>query len=355
MISFFANLFGYVLNFLYELIGNYGLAIILFSVLVKIVMLPISINQQKTMKKSKKINEEMKQIQFKYKNDPEKMNQEVMALYKREKLSPFSGCLSAIVQIILLFAVFYLVRSPLTYMKKVEPDVIEKLQAVVQEKGKTSNYKEIAVINYINNLELESQQSVSEEENNEQKEQQENSENQEENDKQNELQENSENQEENNVQEKENTETNIENDNPNEEKININDYKDQVYINMNFMGLDLSKVPTENLEDLKVLIIPALYVISSFISIKLSTNTTKKKEDKKLISDGKEEQEEYDPMEQANKSISWFMPLMSISIACIAPLGLALYWLVNNILMIAERIILNKFLKDDKEEAKNNA
>lgn len=59
MISFFANLFGYVLNFLYGFIGNYGWAIILFSVIVKIIMLPISINQQKTMKKSQKINDEM--------------------------------------------------------------------------------------------------------------------------------------------------------------------------------------------------------------------------------------------------------------------------------------------------------
>ena len=124
---------------------------------------------------------------------------------------------------------------------------------------------------------------------------------------------------------------------------------------MDFLGLDLSKVPTEDLGDLKVLIIPALYVISSFISIKLSTNTTKKNKDEKLLGDGTKAEEEYDAMEQANKSMSWFMPLMSISIACIAPLGLALYWLVNNILMIFERIFLNKFLKDEKEEAKNNA
>ena len=326
MISFFANLFGYVLNFLYGFVGNYGWAIILFSVIVKIIMLPISINQQKTMKKSQKINDEMKQIQFKYKNDPEKLNQEVMALYKREKLSPFSGCFSAIVQIILLFAVFYLVRSPLTYMKKVDSGVIEKLESVVQEQGSSSNYKEIAVINYMNKLENENNQSE-EQPNNENQEQTSNEEN------------------------SKNTET--------EEKeiFNINDYKDQAYINMEFLGLDLSKVPTEDLGDLKVLIIPALYVISSFISIKLSTNTTKKKKDEKLIGDGKETkvEEEYDAMEQANKSMSWFMPLMSISIACIAPLGLALYWLINNILMIFERIFLNKFFKDEKEESKNNA
>ncbi len=337
MISFFANLFGYVLNFLYEFVGNYGWAIILFSVLIKILMLPISINQQKTMKKSQKINDEMKQIQFKYKNDPEKMNQEVMALYKREKLSPFSGCFSAIVQIILLFAVFYLVRSPLTYMKKVDSGVIEKLESVVQEQGSSGNYKEIAVINYMNKLENENNQS----------EEQQNSENN-----QTQEQPNNENQEQtSNEENSENTET------EEKETFNINDYKDQAYINMEFLGLDLSKVPTEDLGDLKVLIIPALYVISSFISIKLSTNTTKKKKDEKLIGDGKETkvEEEYDAMEQANKSMSWFMPLMSISIACIAPLGLALYWLINNILMIFERIFLNKFFKDEKEEAKNNA
>ena len=337
MISFFANLFGYVLNFLYEFVGNYGWAIILFSVLVKILMLPISINQQKTMKKSQKINDEMKQIQFKYKNDPEKMNQEVMALYKREKISPFSGCFSAIVQIILLFAVFYLVRSPLTYMKKVDSGVIEKLESVVQEQGSSSNYKEIAVINYMNKLENE----------NNQLEEQQNSENN-----QTQEQPNNENQEQtSNEENSKNTET------EEKETFNINDYKDQAYINMEFLGLDLSKVPTEDLGDLKVLIIPALYVISSFISIKLSTNTTKKKKDEKLIGDGKETkvEEEYDAMEQANKSMSWFMPLMSKSIACIAPLGLALYWLINNILMIFERIFLNKFFKDEKEEAKNNA
>lgn len=335
MIAFFANLFGYVLNFLYELVGNFGLAIILFSVLVKILMIPISIKQQKTMQKSQKINDEMKQIQFKYKNDPEKMNQEVMSLYKREKLSPFSGCFSAIIQIVLLFSVFYLVRSPLTYMKKVDPTIIEKLEAVVQEKGNASNYKEIAVINYMNNLEAESQDSVSNEGNEGQTEE-----------------EPKEEQNENNT-EKEET------DNQNQEinEFNIKDYRDQAYINMNFFGLDLSKVPTENLEDLKVLIIPALYVISSFISIRISTNSTKKKKDKNLIGDGTKEEtnNEYDPMAEANKSMSWFMPLMSISIALIAPLGLALYWLVNNILMIFERLVLNKFLKDSKEEAKNNA
>ena len=93
MIAFFANLFGYVLNFLYEIVGNFGIAIILFSILVKIIMIPISIKQQKTMEKSQRLNNEMKNLQFKYKNDPEKFNQEMMDLYKREKMSPFQDVL----------------------------------------------------------------------------------------------------------------------------------------------------------------------------------------------------------------------------------------------------------------------
>ena len=341
MIAFFANLFGYVLNFLYEIVGNFGFAIILFSILVKLIMIPISLKQQKTLEKSQKVNDEMKQIQFKYKNDPEKMNQEIMSLYKRENLSPFSGCFSAIIQIILLFSVFYLVRSPLTYMRKVDTNVINNLDQIVTADQQNQNgYKEIAIINYINNI--KNGNSVSEQQTEEQNE--------------NDNQENIENENIQETEEQNSSEENVNNENQQEE-FNVNEYIDDVYVNMNFMGLDLSKVPTQDLTDIKVLIIPILYVISSFISIRISTSSTNKKKNEKLIGDGKskEEPENYDPMEQANKSMSWFMPLMSISIACIAPLGLALYWLVNNILMIIERIVLNKVLKDKKEEAKNNA
>jgi YidC/Oxa1 family membrane protein insertase len=274
MISFFANLFGYVLNFLYELIHNYGLAIILFSIIIKIFMLPFSIKQQKTMKKSAKIQEKMKEIQYKYSNDPEKLNQETMDLYKREKMSPFSGCLSAIIQIILLFSVFYLVRSPLTYMKKVDATVIEQYTNEIKQEDETTNnaYPEISII----------KEKGQEDEN--------------------------------------------------------------VYINMEFLGLDLSSVPSQNATDWRVYIIPALYVCSSFVSMRIANGTRKKKKE----TDG-EANDEMDAVMQANKSMSLIMPIISVSIAIVAPLGLALYWLVNNILMIGERLILNKFVKDEEE------
>lgn len=101
-----ANLFGYLLNFLYNLFNNYGIAIIVFTILLRIVLIPITVSQQKSMKKNAKVQEKMKEIQKKYKNNPEKLNQETIELYKREKVSPFSGCLSSIIQIILIISVF---------------------------------------------------------------------------------------------------------------------------------------------------------------------------------------------------------------------------------------------------------
>ena len=314
MLAFFANIFGYVLKLLYDIVGNYGWAIILFSVIVKVIMIPISIKQQKTMKKNEKIQAELKQIQFKYKNEPDKLNQEMMALYKREGMNPLSGCLSSIIQIILLFSVFLLVRQPLTYMVKMDKDVINKMEKIVAEQNDNTKgaYEEIAVIQYIKGLNDKTIEEKASSEKGETKEL--------------------------------------------EENFNINEYKNQANINMNLFGIDLTQVPSKNPTDFKTLIIPILYVISSFISIRFSMATAKKKEkeEKKLITDGTDkEDEKYNPSEDINKTMGWMMPIMSVTIAIIAPLGLALYWLMNNILMIIERFLINKIL--NKEEAKENA
>ena len=302
MFNFFANIFGYLLELLYNLVNNYGLAIILFTILIKIILLPLSIKQQKSLKKSAKMQEKMKIIQFKYKNNPEKLNQEMMNLYKTEKISPFSGCLTAIIQLLLLLSIFYLVRSPLTYMEKMPTEDINKYVSQLQEEGKEVSqvYPEIDLIREYNWLK----------------------------------------------------EKNL--DDANIDKMNLQ---------MNFLGLDLSKIPQQNMTDYTVYIIPALYILSSFISIRMTTAMQEKQQGKnkktKLLIDGetgkeltkevKEEENEIDAVMQTNKMMSWMMPIMSISIAFIAPLGLALYWLMNNILMIIERLVLNKFVKTEEE------
>lgn len=293
MFEFLANLFGYLLSFLYDIVNNYGIAIILFTVIIKLLLLPLSIKQQKTMKKSAQMQEKIKVIQFKYKNDPDKMNQEIMGLYKTEKMSPFSGCLTAIIQFLLILSIFYLVKSPITYMEKMSTDDINKYISQLQEEGKETSkvYPEIDLIREYNWLKEK-------------------------------------NPEDNNI-----------------EKLNLQ---------MNFLGLDLSKIPQQNMADYTVYVIPILYILSSFISIRMTTVMQQKQNNKKeKIIDGETGQEvenEMDAVMQTNKMMSWMMPIMSISIAFVAPLGLALYWLISNILMILERLILDKAVKQEDGE-----
>ena len=238
MLAFFANIFGYVLKLLYNIVGNYGWAIILFSVIVKGLMIPISIKQQKTMKKNEKIQAELKQLQFKYKNEPEKLNQEMMALYKREGMNPFSGCLSSIVQIILLFSVFLLVRQPLTYMVKMDQDAISKMgQIVSSEDSNAKNaYQEIAIIQYVNSFKNASstENSINSEKNQEKNENAENEQSNKEieNDKK----------EEDSRKEEQSKQDEIKDDGNNNEEskkaelenFDINQYADQANVNMNF-------------------------------------------------------------------------------------------------------------------------
>ena len=121
---------------------------------------------------------------------------------------------------------------------------------------------------------------------------------------------------------------------------------------MNFLGLDLSKIPQQNMTDYTVYIIPVLYIYHLLYQSELQQQSNKKIKKIKIKNiDGntgkeiKEENNEMDAVMQTNKMMSWFVPIMSISIAFIAPLGLALYWLISNILMIAERLIIDKVVK----------
>ena len=145
LISGLASIFGYLLNFIYNIVKNYGLAIIIFNVVVQIILLPFSIKQQKTLIKNNKIQEKLKELRDKYKNDEVRLGQETIDLYKSEKMSPFSGCLISIFQLILFISIFYLVRQPLTYMKKIDSEQINSLIEKYQI-SQQSNYKEIDII-----------------------------------------------------------------------------------------------------------------------------------------------------------------------------------------------------------------
>lgn len=283
MFGLLANIFGYVLNFIYNFIGNYGVSIIIFTVLLRLILLPINIKQQKTMKKSAKLQGKIKKLQDKYSNDSIRLSQEIQNLYKEEKMSPMSGCLSSLLQLFIIISMFYLVANPLTYMKHLPEEQISGYKQELQDMGvNTSNYIEISIIR------------------------------------------------------------------------NLSDKHSEVDLNMNFLGLNLSDVPTTNYSDIRVFIIPLLYVTSSIVSMKLSMAQTSnkkvkeepKKEDEKLVKQD-DEVDQMEMMESMNRSMRYAMPIMTLMVALVAPLGLALYWFISNMIMILERVMINKLVKDE--------
>ena len=284
MFKFFANIFGYVLEMIYGIIGNFGFSLIIFTILLRLILLPMTIKQQKTMKKSDKVQAKMKELQDKYSNDPVRLNQEVMNLYAEEKMNPLSGCLSSILQIIVVIAVFMVVSRPLTYMIKIPETTINEYKEQISEEIKDNqNYVEISIIKHLAKTE------------------------------------------------------------------------DTVNINMDFLGLDLSDIPSQDYSDIKVFIIPALYIITTMITTKLTLSSTQKKkkeeinatkEDEKLVKT-EEKNEEMEMVEAMNKNMTYMMPIMTVMVALIAPLGLALYWFVSNLVMIIERLLMKKFIKEE--------
>lgn len=112
----FFEVFAAALAGFYALVPSYGLAIILLTLAVRVILLPLSIKQTRSMREMQVIQPEIKRIQTKHKGDRQKMNEEMMALYKEHGVNPFGGCFPLLAQFPVLIGLFYVIRSPLNYM-----------------------------------------------------------------------------------------------------------------------------------------------------------------------------------------------------------------------------------------------
>ena len=110
-----SNALGHVLRIIFELVQNYGLSIILFTILVKVLLLPLTIKQTKSTKAMQDIQPKIQEIQTKYKDKPEKQQQEIMMIYTEAKINPLAGCLPLLIQMPILIALFSVLREPVTY------------------------------------------------------------------------------------------------------------------------------------------------------------------------------------------------------------------------------------------------
>ena len=129
--------FGWLLGQLYHLTGNYGVAMILFAVLVQLVLLPINAKAKKSMMKMSRLAPLQQEIQRKYADDPQRQNQELQALYQREGVSMGGGCLWSFIPLLILFPMFTVIREPITYIlgqsSEVTAQIVEVLKNVAPD------------------------------------------------------------------------------------------------------------------------------------------------------------------------------------------------------------------------------
>ena len=123
--------FGLILLSLYNFVHNYGFAVILFALIVKLCCVPLAIKGKKSMLAMTALNAEMQQLQKKYANNRAKLNEEIQALYERRGVSPMSGCLPQFIPLPIMMGLYYAVQQPLQYIVGLSSETVIKLAQLV--------------------------------------------------------------------------------------------------------------------------------------------------------------------------------------------------------------------------------
>ncbi len=311
MLSFIASVFGYAMSFIYGLVQNYGIAIILFTVLVKIILLPLTIKQQKSMEKMQELQPLYQELQRKYGNDQQRLSLEYQKLLKEKNMNMMSGmgcsgCLLQLIQFPIILGLFYMMVSPLTYILKLPQEEID------QYKQNLNSYYASQII--------ESKQNSGE-----------------------------------TLTEAEIAEINSGDYLQNSRYHELVIAKQEKLFNMQFLGINLGDIANENRGNFLLYIIPVLCMGITFISLRMSSKTldeAKKKENIKANNDEKGMTTANEEMPMPDMRVmNTMMPIMTGYIAFIAPQGLGLYWTTNSLLQLIQMSVLKK-MKDKKKDNK---
>lgn len=290
--------FGAVLNFIYELVNNYGLAIILFTVIIKVVLLPLTLKQQKSMIKMQRVQPKLQEIQEKYKNDKERAGQETMKLYQDYGVNPMGGCLPLLIQFPLLIAIYRVIQKPVQYMMNWSTDKIDKY-----------GEKLLGLSNASRNYQIELAQKL---------------------------------------------ENGLDFD-----FLGLN-LAEKPWDNMMEAISSLGDKITAGAVVALVgaLIIPALSCVTTFLSSKISTMMNKDKNEKKekkekkperILSPDQKKNQSDNPGESMSKTMTWMMPIMTLWLTFTFPAALGLYWTVSNILSLGQTVVLNGYYSKKME------
>lgn len=289
---------GWIIEQIYNLVSNYGLAIILFTIIIKLILLPLNVKSQKSMKKQQKIQPILAELQQKYANDQEKLQKEMMKLYKENNVSMTGGCLPLLIQMPILIGLYSVIRRPITYLAGVtleqfknNPDIIAKVEEIVKAVGDAAGS--------VANMTVEQ------------------------------IGKNS--------------------------QIQLAKWAEMVHgpahewaVNFNFLGLDLSNNPSAALSSLMrmdfsnwhiiaLLSIPILAVIGSIAQTKLTQ-----------MQSGQNNAN--DSTNSMARSMNMMMPMMTAFFTLTLPAGLGIYWIISSIVQIIQQIVLNYYFDKKGED-----
>ena len=125
--------FGYLLDWLYQFTANYGIALILFSLILKVILLPMNIKSKKSMLKMSRVAPLAKALEAQYGDDKAKYQQEVMKLYKEEGVSTTGGCLWSFIPLLILLPLYYVIREPITYMMHIAAEQAAQIVEIIKD------------------------------------------------------------------------------------------------------------------------------------------------------------------------------------------------------------------------------
>ncbi len=283
MLQAIAKPFGALMLWLYNLVGNYGVAVILFALVVKLIMLPFQLKSKKSMMRVSRLTPKLKELEKKYGNDQQRYSQEMAKLYKEEGASPMSGCLWSLLPFPILIALYNAIRYPLTTMMGVPESLLaeggalaEKLAAMGYQAGtgRAAFYDQIFQSKFI----TENFSSFA----------------------------------------------------------GISDKLQQ--LKYNFLGLDLSQTPSFSFWNwdfsdasvwgpmLGLFMIPVLSALLSWLSMKVANAANPQGEQQA----------------QQMKTMNLVMPLMSLYICFTMPAVMGIYWIAQSVFAMVQDLILNK-------------
>ncbi len=272
--------FAWLLRTLYELTANYGLAIILFAVVVKLIMLPFQMKSKRSMMRTSRLTPIMKELEKKHEGNKQKYQEEVSRLYKEEKINPLSGCLWTLIPFPILIALYSVIRQPLTRLMRLTAEqvslITDRLAEMNISVDTTGAYSEISLANHVH-----------------------------------------------------------------EHFPLFEDISDKlINIDFSFLGVNLGQKPQWNffmdtnwsdvsvwLPALGLFLIPVVSALVSYFSMKVSNASNQAANDQNA---------------QSMKSMMLMMPLVSLYIGFIMPAALGVYWIANSGLAIIQDFVLNR-------------